>query len=85
MDGQKLGVLKTSGVLPQRVPIYEKKLYMYIYAHSIFRYELAFITKMIKTVNMLPFGTKCIILKNNKKNYDFSFKLSTSHDRIARG
>jgi hypothetical protein len=61
MDGQKLGVLETSGVLLHRVPIYEKK--HNIYAHSIFCYELALMTKIINTIDMLPFGTKCITLK----------------------
>jgi len=40
MDGQKLGVLETSGVLLNRVPTYEEK--HSICAHAIFCTELPF-------------------------------------------
>jgi hypothetical protein len=58
MDGQKLRVLEASGVLFQRVPAYENK--HYVYAQSIFCNKLALTTNIIKTIHMLPFGTKLI-------------------------
>jgi hypothetical protein len=61
MDFQKLGVLETAGVLLHRVPTYEKK--HSIYAQAKFCTELHFTTKIITTINLLLFVTKCKILK----------------------
>jgi hypothetical protein len=85
MDRQKLEVLKTSGVLLQRVPTYEKK--HYIYAHAIFCTELPFTTKIITTINMTPLGTKRItFLKLSIKNISTApLNLKASFDRIDLG
>ena len=58
MDGQKLGVLETSGVLLHSVPTYEKE--QYIYVHAIFCTNLPFIKKILTAINMLSLGTKCV-------------------------
>ena len=54
-DGQKLGVVETSGVLLQRMPTYEIK--HSIYPHTIFCIELRFTTKIMTAIYMLLFGT----------------------------
>ena len=54
MDGHKLGVLETEGILLHRVPTYEES--HSIYAHAIFCTELHFTTKISMTMNMLRLG-----------------------------
>ena len=56
MDGHKVEVLETSGVLLHRVPTYEEK--QSIYAHVISCTELTFTTKIIMAINILPFCTE---------------------------
>jgi hypothetical protein len=56
MDGQKLGVVETSGVLMHRVPTYEEK--HSIYALAIFCIELPFTTKILTVISILPLSTK---------------------------
>jgi hypothetical protein len=65
IDGQKLGVLVTAGILLQRVPMYEKK--HYIYAHAIFCNELSFTKKIIPNLKT-KFHNLSVLFKRTLTN-----------------
>jgi hypothetical protein len=57
MDGHKLGVWRLQEFYCKECQLMKRNN---IYAHAIFCNELPFTTKMITTINMLPFGPECI-------------------------